>query len=419
MANRPCTRNHYVPEWYQRRFFPDGIREQKFCYLDLSPDTFVDGRGIKRKRKALLRWGADSCFKAIDLYTTKLGPWESTEIEERFFGRIDTLGHRAIDWIANFQHSDVDYEAFQSLLSYMSIQKLRTPKGLSHLSQVANLNDRNQVLFAMQAIQNMHCAIWTECVWTIADASQSKTKFIISDHPVTVYNRECFPKSKWCRGTTDPDIRLVGTHTLFPLSLNKILIFTNLSWVRNPYQAAIKQRPNPNLFRPAIFKFTSIQTERELSDVEVREINFIIKQRAFRYIAAAQEEWLFPEDNLDTHHWNKLGNGYLLMPDPRSVTFSRETIIGYSNKRADSFDEYGHKPWQAGFKDDKLADREWQTFLAFQGEFARLHGAKRRGRSFELGSLSDPEDDADYHQYHLGLERKFRPTGLRKRRRRN
>jgi Protein of unknown function (DUF4238) len=162
------------------------------------------------------------------------------------------------------------------------------------------------VLLAMQKLQNLHCAIWTEAVWALVDATQTRTKFILSHHPVTVYNRECFPSSDWCRDFRDPDIRLVGTHTLFPLTPTRVLVLTNHSWVRNPYRRATKVRPNPNFFRPAMFYFPGIQTGRKLTEVEVNQINFIIKKRAYRYIAAAEEEWLYPERHISSDHWRKL-----------------------------------------------------------------------------------------------------------------
>lgn len=251
-------------------------------------------------------------------------------------------------------------------------------------------------------------------IWSIADASLSTTKFIVSDHPVTVYNRDCFPLSEWCRNGRDPDIWLQGTHTLFPLSFDKILILTNLSWVRNPYGKATQPRPNPNPMRPAMFNFIAIQTHRALSEVEVNEINFVIKRRALRFIAAANEEWLYPERHIPTEHWSKLGDGYLFMPDPRSVTFSREVVIGYDNERSDAFDEYGRKPWQKDYRDEARADREWNSFHRFKGEFARLFGPKRRGRSFEFHRLDNEEDDAKYHAYHRALEDEFGPPGRRR-----
>jgi len=156
-----------------------------------------------------------------------------------------------------------------------------------------------------------------------------------------------------------------------------------------------------------MFNFMDIQTHRHLSETEVHEVNLIIKKRALRYIAAARKDWLYPEKYMPTQHWSKLGGGYLLMPDPRSIDFSREIFIGYKDKRSDSFDEYGRKPWQEGYKDEELADREWKTFHRFQGEFARLYGPGRWGRSFRMLRLDPERDDGDYHRYHLGLEKKF------------
>ena len=61
----------------------------------------------------------------------------------------------------------------------------------------------------------------------------------------------------------------------------------------------------------------SFQVGRKLSEDEVLQINYITKRRAFRYIAAAEREWLYPERRVSTDHWKKLGDGLLLMPEPR------------------------------------------------------------------------------------------------------
>jgi hypothetical protein len=344
------------------------------------------------------------------LYTTRFGSEESTKIEEIFFGKIDRNGPQAVDYFATFAHPSMNNEAFQRLMLYMSTQKLRTPKGLGFLSQeaqkVEQTIDRNKVLRIMLRFRSLYCAIWTECVWLIADASKSETKFIISDHPVTVYNRRRGPRSQWCRDYNDPHIWLQGTHTIFPLSLDKILILTNLSWVRNPYQSELNLRPNPRPLRNAMFKYTDIQTLRHLTEEEVRQINFIIKSRAYKYIAAAQEEWLYPERYISKSQWNVYGDGYLLMPDPRSVTYSGEIMWGNNDGIGGSIDAYGRRPWEKDYgKEDKSKD-EFRTFLRFQGEFARRYGPYRRGRSFQMLRL-DPEKESDeYHQYHLGLDQR-------------
>jgi len=219
-----------------------------------------------------------------------------------------------------------------------------------------------------------------------------------------------------CRDFRDPEIWRNGTQTIFPLSLTKALIFTNLSWVRNPYGDGTRLRPHSNPLRTAMFNFTAIQTGRKLSDIEVNQINFIIKKRAYRYIAAAEEEWLYPEQHIPSEHWRKLNDRYLLMPDPRSLIFGGEIMIGYKGGGSDVFDEYGRRPWQKSFKDKTLADREWRTFHAFQGEYARLFGAKRRGVSFEFHGREREEDSAEYHQHLLDSELEFLPPHVRRRR---
>jgi len=211
--------NHYVPVWYQKRFLPPEQQNKELFYLDLKPGTFIDPRGIIHTRDALRRLGLKYCFAENDLYTTHFGSEESTEIEQHFFGAIDRNGHRAVGHYANFSHPWDGTDAFQDMIMYMSTQKLRTPKGLGWLSNEVISTDRHQVLREMKRLRQLYCAIWAECVWLIADASRSDTKLIISDHPMTVYNRRCGPRSSWCRGYNDPDIRLHGTHTLFPLSL--------------------------------------------------------------------------------------------------------------------------------------------------------------------------------------------------------
>ena len=398
-------RNHYVPVWYQERFIPSNAPERKFYYLDLRPQTVVSN-GKKFSRNSILRWGPRSCFWQKDLYTTEYGGRLSTEIEQKFFGPLDDSARPALDYFANFTHPSVDGELFQRLLLYMSLQKLRTPKGLRYLSTLVRQTNQNRLLIELQRLQALFCAIWTESVWSIADASSSQIKFLISDHPVTTYNMGCYPQSKWCRDGNDPHIWLNGTHTFFPLSMEKLLILSNLSWVRHPYSNPTRNRPNPSPLRPAMFNFTEIQTGRKLAEEDVIKINYITKMRANRYVAAVEKEWLFPEKRLERCQWESFGNEYLLMPDPRAMTFSSEVIIGYDDNRSDAFDAYGRKPWQSDYDDKSRFDLEWETFHAFQGEFARLFGPIRRGRSFEFGNVSPEADPEDRHKYHLSLELK-------------
>src|SRR5580704_14975975 len=82
--NREFVHNHYIPKWYQRRFMLSGQRT--YWYRDLEPKEVVQQSGHKYTRRALLRWGPDSCFAEDGLYTTKWGAEENVDIEKFFFG---------------------------------------------------------------------------------------------------------------------------------------------------------------------------------------------------------------------------------------------------------------------------------------------------------------------------------------------
>jgi hypothetical protein len=325
-----------------------------------------------------------------------------------FFGRIDTEGRKAVEYFAGFEHPGADEPAFMNLMTYMSVQKLRTPKGLGWLSQTSRATHQNLTLMYIQEYQNLFCALWTESVWQIADAAQSPVKFIVSDHPVTVYNRGCFTGSAYCTGFNDPDICMAATHTYFPLSMEKVLILTNLAWVRNPYQNERKFRPNPNPFRNAMFNFTDIQLWRSLTEQEVVQINYITKKRALRYIAAAEKEWLYPEHHLDNTHWGKCGNGWLLMPEPREIHLGGQIYIGYKDGHSEAYSEYGHRPWQSGYEDKARERVEREALERFKAEFAYMQGPAWRGTSCNLGKSGPHVDSKEFHDHYLKKAERYR-----------
>jgi hypothetical protein len=191
-----------------------------------------------------------------------------------------------------------------------------------------------------------------------------------------------------------------ATHTFFPLSMDKLLILTNLSWVRNPYQNEMRLRPNPGYFRDTIFNFLSIQAGRKLTEDEVLQINSITKRRAYRYIAAAEKEWLYPERHVSTDHWKKLGDGYLLMPEPRLVFMGGEVMIGYKGGGGEAFSEYGHKPWQKGYKDEARDKRDTDALYRFHAEWAMKHGSKYTAYNNEFGRGDLREDSEEMMQHH-------------------
>jgi hypothetical protein len=410
----PYTNHHYVPQWYQKGFLKPSSTENVLHYLTLKPRVKTDASGARYELPQRRRRPIRQCFAEDDLYTVRFGESSSTVIEQLMFGEIDNRGKTALDYWEQFSHPSVSQPALTALVMHMSTQKLRTPKGLDWLGQQVG-DDPNTVLDALVRLRSVYTAIWTECVWQLADASDSETKFIVTDHPVTVYNRACGPRSDWCRGANDPDIRLHGTHTIFPLGLERVLILTNRSWARDPYQSATGWRPNPEFYRETFFNFFEIQTHRSLQEQEVREINFILKSRAYRYIAAAQEDWLFPERHVSKSDWNTYGRTHLLMPDPRGLHHGGEVIMGYADGSTQAFDDYGRRPWEAGYATDLPPSGGRDPLLRFQGEFARLFGPTRRGRSCEAGRLESGRDTDELHQYHLGLERRGRRNKKRDR----
>lgn len=403
-SNKDYRRHHYVPVWYQKRFIPDDARDVELYYRDLSPGTFTDPRGVKHDREPVRKLGPKHCFYKNDLYTAQIRGITDKSIEQQFFGQIDRDGHKAVEHFSGFHHmKEGTHEMFQPFLDYLSTQKLRTPKGLDWLAHHAKTSDQEQLLGYLVKYRALFCAIWSESVWLFADASKSDTKFIVTDTPVTIYNRICGPRSDWCKGYNDPDVRMNGSHTIFPLSKDEILIMTNLSWARNPRLDPKAFRPNPNLWREALLTLLDIQIGRHLSEQEVREINFILMSRARKYIAAGKEEWLYPDEYVSKSDWTNYGNGYLLMPDPRSMSFRGEIIMTSRDGRATAFDEYGRRPWDRDFRKRQVGGgRDFRIFQQFKGEFARLFGPYRRGRAYSMGIDLDPEmDSEDTHKMRL------------------
>ena len=114
----------------------------KYWYLDLHPEKRVQN-GHNWSRKALLNWGPQRCFAQSDLYTSKWGEIESTEIEQFFFGDLDNKGKSAVELYSKFDMNDRTVDAFNDFVLYLSVQKLRTPKGLGLLRAISKTDNQN------------------------------------------------------------------------------------------------------------------------------------------------------------------------------------------------------------------------------------------------------------------------------------
>lgn len=338
--------NHYVPQWYQKRFLSSG--KSAFYYLNLIPPV-IDLPDGKKKTLNRVRWpfSATQCFCQKDLYTTQYYGSLNDEIERYLFGRIDDIGAKAVGAMAEQEFKSL-HDNFQNFFEYIDIQKIRTPKGLIWLhSKYPNLT-HNQLLYEMQRIQRLHCTIWVEAVREIVSARNSRIKFLVSDHPVTTYNPACHPNSNECSFPNEPRIEMKATQTIFPLDCNRCLILTNLDYARNPDLSDPKAfRPNANPFRPTLARMDNTICKRELREDEVAKINFIIKLRAKQFLAAENKEWLYPEKVVRCS-WREMGK-VLLPPDDELYHYGGEVFGKYEDGTYFYHDQYGRTQKEASY----------------------------------------------------------------------
>jgi hypothetical protein len=373
MRTQQAHVHHYVPQWYQKRFLKSG--QTKFYYLDLHPETISNNHG-GYQRRTLLHWGPARCFYKEDLYMLKLPNWSTDQIEKRFFGSIDSRGRSAVEFFGKYDgYRDGVHEAFKMLPRYMDAQRFRTPRGLDWLQLISNLKDQNSTLIVLQAAYRFHTTMWVEGEWEIIRAQQSPTKFIVTDTPVTFFNPKVFPGSKECRYPGDVGLDKIGTRTLFPLGIDSCLLITHTQLVRNPWANPLHSRINARSYQETIKNLTDTQFGRELEEDEVFRINLILKKRATRYIAAADEEWLYPEKRASTTLWSKLDDDWFTLPHLWKVPFTTGYVVGNKDGSKWAMDEYGRNPDHPQY--DQRAEREWDLHNRAQRAWAR----KRAGRS--------------------------------------
>lgn len=354
------VRNHYVPQWYQRRFLQGA---SQYWYLDLKPDVIKRPDGSSTTRKALRHLGPINCFEQEHLYTLFFGEYATDVMERRFFGDIDARGEKAVPFFENYSYREGVHEAFEGFLHFMSAQLFRTPKGLALIRAMSGTSDDQRNLHAMLRLWELYKTIWTEAVWEIVACKQSETKFLVTDHPVTTYNRMVYPGSTEVRKFGLARFERIGTHTIFPVDSNHCLILTNLQYVRNPKIDPLKLRENPRYYGQTMFDLRKVQRGRELDEEEVIAINYVLKRAARRYVAAANREWLYPERRIGTPPWPKIGGKYFLSPDPRKVDFHTSTLVGFKDGGAWGINEYGHRDLD-GPRAQTLRSVEWKTFQA-------------------------------------------------------
>jgi len=365
--------HHYVPRWYQRKFLKPG--QFKYFYLRLKPESIVHN-GVKHQKRSVFHRGPATCFYENKLYALEFGKATTDAMEKHFFGDIDGLGRQAVELFSEYSGlANTHPNNFNVLSAYMGAQRFRTPKGLDYLKQETKQADHNVALAILGRFFQVYTTMWSEGIWEFVRARHTQTKFIVSDNPVTFYNRGTFPHLYLY--PNDVALEDMGTRTIFPLSLDACLIITHMQLVRNPHANPHRPRANARWFEQTMKYALGTQFGRELTENEVLRVNFILKKRARRYIAAAEEEWLYPERHASERKWPMLDDDWFLYPNPYKVGFSRGIMVGYKNGSAFSMDEYGRTPSHPDFENKDQHDREWRTFHYAQKEWAK----KRKGCS--------------------------------------
>jgi hypothetical protein len=390
--------HHYVPRWYQKRFLPAG--QQTLFYLDLKPENVKRGR-VRFTRKDLRYWHPSRCFCVDDLYSMRFGKAITDVLEKRFFGVVDKRGAAAVRFFDSYEGMKGGInEAFRDLIMYMGAQRFRTPRGLDWMKRHIGAKDQTSALIAMRNLFELYGTMWLEGVWEFAKARESTTKFIISDEPITFFNRHIFPAEATYPG--GEDLSKVGTRTIFPLGPETCAIVTHLQLVRNPGAKPLDIRINARAFQQTVAKLTDLQFGRELEEQDVLRINYILKRRATRYIASSNKEWLYPEKSLGEVNWAKFDDDWFLFPHLWKVPFTAEIIMGFKGGGAWGMDEYGRQPSNPDYKDRERHDRDWSTF-----QKAKLEWAKRRvGKSLAHVDNYSREDQVgdDMMAEYLGQE---------------
>lgn len=336
MADHVTRNNHYVPEWYQRGFLESG--QSQMYYLDTSPEQKMlqDGRTVTMN--AVHKWGPRRCFYEHDLYSTRFGTAVNDEIEKYLFGSIDARGTKAVRAFGGGDLSSM-HHSFRDFFEYLDAQKLRTPKGLDWIKSRYSLLDQEELMREMQGLRLMHYTMWTEGVREMVSAEDSDVKFILTDHPVTVYNAALPPNSPDCRYPEDPPIELIGTQTVFALDANTCLILTHLEYAQDPRTAKLTSPRTHARYRgQSLARTDAFIRKRKFSREEVIAINHVLKSRARRYIAASNKEWLYPEKS-STGSWKDLAQ--LLLPQNDLWQFGGEIYVGYGDGSTQYQDAFG------------------------------------------------------------------------------
>lgn len=330
----PSLKNHYVPVWHQTGF---RLNETDNWLLDISaPRLRPDGTPIVLRP---CRRPAKSSFWENELYVTRFGEVINDEVETVLFQEIDNYGADAVRAFVGGDEQAMHYQ-LKSLLSYLGAQKLRTPKGLAWIQAHYPALSKVELLTELQHLRHMFGTLWAESVREIVSAESSEVKFLITDHPVTMFNAVLPEDAPQFADPMDPPLTWNGTQTLFALDANNLLILTHVAFAKDPDRVeASAKRINARYFGDALMRTDALIRTRHLTTDQVIAVNRWLKYRARRYIAAAESDWLYPE----AHGRSEPGAlAQLLRPPSDGLWhYGGEIYIGYEDGSHGYRDQYG------------------------------------------------------------------------------
>jgi hypothetical protein len=240
-----------------------------------------------------------------------------------------------------------------NLIDYLDAQKIRTPKGLWLLKTLAAktgiIADQNTLMILMQNWRRFLCTMLAEGFWEIVGAGRSEHKFICSDEPVTLYNCDHYPNSPMCQFPYDPHIFERGTRVIFPLDSNHCLIISHYEHATDPKRSRARQhRRNARSFDQTLLTYLDVHRSRELDTEQVATINYLIKRRAVRYVAASRKNHLIPELVVGNPRWSEIDDTLHYEGFARKLA-SGETILKYADESVEFSSEFGERQFVPGW----------------------------------------------------------------------
>lgn len=331
---KPSRENHYVPEWYQRGF---RIADADNWLLDIAPPHLrPDGTAILARPR---QRPPKACFWQNDLYITRFGEHLNDQIETVLFQGIDDSGAKAVRAFIGGDAAQV-HDQYQPMLAYLGAQKLRTPKGLEWIRSRYPALSQIELMREMQHLRQMFGTLWAECMHEVVSAEDSEVKFLVTDHPVTTFNAGLPLDASSLKLSNEAPVTWNGTQTLFALDANHLLILTHVPYAKDPDSVELTaKRVNARHFGHTMLRTDALIRGRRFDTDAVIAVNAWLKARAHKYIAAGEQDWLYPEQSaqMDMATLTRL----LLPPKQELWRHGGEIYIGYKDGSFGYRDSYG------------------------------------------------------------------------------